>query len=78
MSAKAFIELKRDPEWETESIALRQNASQEMAEYVISQKEADLDGRSQYYWFRLSNGDLILGVYPCGDTYFETELDRTI
>jgi hypothetical protein len=31
------------------------------------------DGRSEFVWLRLSNGDLILGVFPCGDTYFEVE-----
>jgi hypothetical protein len=29
------------------------------------------NGRSEWYWFRLQNGDLVLGVYPCGDTYEE-------
>ncbi len=33
------------------------------------------DGRSQYVWVRLANGDLILGVYPQGETYEKTEVD---
>lgn len=36
------------------------------------------DGRSQWLWIRLPDGDLILGVYPQGDTYFATEHLRTI
>ena len=31
------------------------------------------DTRSQIMQFRLPNGDLILGFYPQGDTYFEHE-----
>lgn len=36
------------------------------------------DGRSAWHWFRLQNGDLILGVFPKGDTYLATEGDRNI
>lgn len=32
------------------------------------------DGRSEYVWLRLANGDLILGVWPQGDLYFAVEL----
>lgn len=35
------------------------------------------DGRSQWLWVRLGNGDLILGVFPQGDTYFATEHDHS-
>lgn len=36
------------------------------------------DGRSGWRWIRLANGDLILGVFPHGDTYFavEDEVER--
>lgn len=30
----------------------------------------DLEGDE---WIRLANGDLILGVFPCGETYFDIE-----
>jgi hypothetical protein len=30
---------------------------------------SDNDGRSDFVWLRLPNGDLILGVWPQGDTY---------
>ncbi len=29
------------------------------------------DGRSEWMWFRLPNGDRIFGTYPRGDTYFK-------
>ena len=53
------------------------------ADPVIAQKVLDahvdqgneFNGRSEFKWIRLQNGDLILGVYPRGDTYFETEID---
>lgn len=47
----------------------RQNATWEQTHDLI---QADPDGelRSQYQWFRLPNGDLILGFYPQGDAYF--------
>lgn len=40
---------------------------------VLSQSPDDPDGRSQWVWVRLPNGDLILGVLPQGDTYFNVE-----
>lgn len=39
----------------------------------IAENEEHNDGRSRYTWLRLANGDLMLGVYPQGDTYFEVE-----
>lgn len=50
-------------------------ASPEMVKTVLEADENSEDGRSQFMWIRLANGDLILGVYPQGDTYFDTELD---
>lgn len=58
-------------------IAMRQDASEEMALKVLQSPVSD-NGRSNFCWFRLANGDLVLGVYPCGDMYFETEGDRSI
>lgn len=29
------------------------------------------DTRSSWNWLRLANGDLMIGVFPCGDTYVE-------
>ena len=42
---------------------------------VLAAPEETMDGRSEYVWLRLTNGDLILGVFPRGDTYFEVEKD---
>lgn len=29
------------------------------------------DTRSSWNWLRLANGDLMIGIFPCGDTYLE-------
>lgn len=59
----------------------QQPAPKEAVDYVLSQPLATKDfhdGRSEWMWIRLPDGDLILGVYPQGDTYFSTEEWRTI
>ena len=38
----------------------------------------DYDGRSPFMWVRFPNGDLMLGVFPHGDTYFATEEGRGV
>jgi hypothetical protein len=50
------------------------------AESVVTVLDADPqspDGRSNWVWLRLPNGDLVLGLFPQGDTYFATELDHS-
>lgn len=49
-------------------------ASQEAVELLL-EKPADGSGdtRSGWKWFRLANGDLVLGFFPQGDGYFEVE-----
>lgn len=39
--------------------------------HVLSSPEKTGDGRSEFVWVRLLNGDLLLGVFPQGDTYIE-------
>lgn len=56
-------------------IAMVHPASQQSVEYVLKQPENTMDGRSSWVWIRLPNGDLILGVFPQGDTYFSVEKD---
>lgn len=56
-------------------IALIHPASQESIDFVLNASEETGDGRSQFVWLRLPNGDLILGVFPQGDTYFSVEND---
>jgi len=48
-------------------------ASKKAVAMVAAQSEKDPDGRSQFVWVRLANGDLVLGVYPQGDTYCRCE-----
>lgn len=50
-------------------------AKAEVVDFVLSQPPGTADGRSEYVWVRLQNGDLILGVFPRGDTYFAVEED---
>jgi hypothetical protein len=50
-------------------IATLIEASDEEAEKLLANDDDNYDGRSPFYWIRLANGDLMLGVFPCGDTY---------
>lgn len=50
-------------------------ADDRLAAQVIDAKVGDDDGRSEWYWLRLQNGDLMLACFPCGDTYLATEAD---
>lgn len=61
-----------DPE---RCIAMVHPASKEIVKMVLAAKVKDPDGRSQFLWVRLPNGDLILGVYPQAGTYEACELD---
>lgn len=56
-------------------IATIHPASPASVAFVAATSENDPDGRSQFMWVRLPNGDLILGVYPQGDTYCACEGD---
>lgn len=49
-------------------------AKDEDVKHVLSQSESHDDGRSNFIWVRLPNGDLILGVYPQGTTYKDVEV----
>jgi hypothetical protein len=47
-------------------------------QHVAAVSQADEhseNGRSEWLWIRLANGDLVLGVFPQGDTYFAVEED---
>lgn len=71
--------LDRDKDgFETKAVLARvSEASAESVERVLSASHDDPDGRSQWLWFRLNNGDLIFGVFPQGDTYFDTARDHS-
>lgn len=50
-------------------------ASEQSMQLVLAADEHSDDGRSQWVWLRLPNGDLILGVFPQGETYLACEED---
>jgi hypothetical protein len=43
-------------------------------EMVLSADVNSDNGRSQFCWVRLPNGDLVLGVFPQGETYEKLEM----
>lgn len=64
-----------DTEDQKRTIATVHPASQTAVLYVLSQTTKGMDGRSPWVWLRLPNGDLLLGTFPQGDTYFAVEDD---
>lgn len=57
------------------SIATIYPASAKSVKLVLAASDTDPDGRSNWVWCRFQNGDLMLGVFPQGDTYFSCEKD---
>lgn len=57
------------------TIATIHPASAEAVSIVLDADEHDPDGRSNWVWVRLPNGDLLLGIFPQGETYFAVEVD---
>ncbi len=55
-----------------------QDAKPRHVKLVLEADELSEDGRSQWVWVRLSTGDLVLAVFPQGDTYFATEDGRKV
>jgi hypothetical protein len=49
-------------------------ASEQYATQVL-EAEIDNDGRSEWLWLRLTDGTLMLGVFPRGETYMAMEPD---
>lgn len=48
-----------------------------MIDQIIKSPITTGDGRSPWCWVRLSNGDLILGLFPQGETYeLATAMER--
>lgn len=64
-----------DDEDPTRTLAMIHPASQASVDFVLAQSTEGQDGRSPWMWVRLPNGDLILGTFPQGDTYFSVEED---
>lgn len=68
-----------DDDEQTHCIVYVGPANREAVILTLSADEIDgMDGRSSWKWFRFPNGDLVLGVYPQGDTYFATENGRDV
>lgn len=68
--------IKRDEDSnENPNLAAVHPASDEAVNLVMNAPVGDDDGRSPWVWVRLANGDLVLGVFPCGETYFAVEAD---
>ena len=57
------------------TIAWVHPASMSAAVKVLNADPHSPEGRSQLMWLRLPNGDLMLGVFPQGDTYLDCEAD---
>ena len=64
-----------DDEHPERVLAYIHEASSEAVQTVLNAPIETGDGRSDWVWVRLPNGDLILGTFPQGDTYFEVEYD---
>jgi hypothetical protein len=54
----------------TQQIAWTTPAKQEDVDRLLPMA-TDGDGRSEWFWMRLQDGTLLLGVFPQGDTYME-------
>ena len=74
--AKQHVVETLDDDVPSRVIARSVAASRELVDLVLSAPVGD-DGRSEWRWFRLPNGNLILGVYPRGDTYFDCEAETS-
>ena len=55
------------------TIATSFPASQEHVNMLMAMDTSTGDGRSPFNWYRLTNGDLILGTAPQGEGYFAME-----
>lgn len=75
---KPFDTIKRGDDDDKEIVAFVQDADDAAVQAVLDMPANTDNGRSNWKWIRLINGDLILGCFPHGDTYFATEHDRSI
>lgn len=62
-------------EWDENYYTVKSAAASAVTE-VLDSKISDPDGRSQWVWVRLPDGDLILGIFPQGATYEGTQRDH--
>ncbi len=70
---KTVIELPRDQLVQMGAsnvlIATAAPVKSDGARELVLRANEDRDGRSGWMWITLANGDLILGVFPHGDTH---------
>lgn len=52
-------------------------ASDEAVSVMLKADPTSMDGRSNWLWFTLPNGDVIFGCFPEGDTYETLREDMT-
>lgn len=50
-------------------------ASKKAVDSMLKADETSLDGRSNWLWFRLPDGDLIFGCFPEGDEYHKHAME---
>lgn len=70
-----------DGGWNPDDVAWLQPMSDEAVQYMVAQPvdgPEGMDGRSEWLWVRLPNGDLMCGFFPHGDSYFEHEAEREV
>lgn len=78
MSEVKIIRDYLEPHEDTNRIEVaRTKAANDRSIRVVLDAGTMEDGRSPWKWIRLRNGDLILGVYPRGETYFDVEEDAS-
>ena len=75
--SKWFDVAHHEPDGTTYTQGYMKPVSDKALERVLMADENDPDGRSEYMWVRLPNGDCILGVFPQGDTYLEVYEDSS-
>jgi len=75
MSRLGAQEIHHSQDYAGGAIAWFHPASDESVALVLGKDPDDDDGRSEWVWVRLENGDLLLGTFPQGEAYFEVEVD---
>ncbi len=71
--SKEYKELARD--YNDTYLGCSTEVSPEFVELIINSDEDKHDGRSEWLWIELANGDRLLGCYPRGEVYEQCEVD---
>ena len=59
-------------DYDSPGYAFRKIASERQVKSILSCNDTSSgNGRSEWFWFTMPNGDQILGTYPQGDLYLE-------